>query len=294
MEAKLFVALDEFKIPQYRIDENGTVQRKNKNLWKNVTLKISKNGLWFENKKAIKRYLNVAEIVLTIFVKPCPPNHALEYINGNQNDVRLSNLTWSQKKRCTRCEQYKLIEDFGNRKNGKNGKSIYCKNCASLNAGSSKRLMIPKIKLSDIQKGYLSGLIDGEGWVGMTRSISKKSGNYNYVPSIVIGNTHKSILDTKEEIGVGNICFRKSKNKKHKNVFIWTLSSNPIRAILPQIIPHLKIKKKQAELICQYLELVCKANIREYRSQYFQEVDEIYSKIKELNKRGEESTVIQP
>ena len=44
MEAELFVALDEFKIPQYRIDENGTVQIKNKNLWKNVTLKISKNG----------------------------------------------------------------------------------------------------------------------------------------------------------------------------------------------------------------------------------------------------------
>lgn len=275
----MFKTLEKVGCPQYRLDENGILQIKKNNNWQNINLKKTKNGLWFENRNAKKRYLNIGEVMLEVFVGECPAGHRIEYINENHHDVRLDNIRWSLKKQCTRCKKYKMMDQFTK-------KSIYCRSCKSQIGGWLRQFTVPDIELTEGQKGYLAGLIDGEGWVGIQRNTSKKSGNYNYVAKIIIGNTNKKIIAVKEEIGHGYIHLRKSKNPKHKNVFIWVLSSNAIRAILPLVLPYLRIKSNQAELLMSYLSLATQANLPEKKKEYLCAVDAIYLKLRQLNKKG--------
>ena len=152
--------------------------------------------------------------------------------------------------------------------------------------GCKKQLFIPKLTLSETDKAYLAGLIDGEGCIHLQRNQSKKSPNYNYTATMFVGNTNAVIIDICKELNLGYIDYRKQINIKHKKAFVWRLTSNPCRALLPLILPYLRIKKQQSELLLEYLNLVAKANVRSFRSEYLKKVDEIYCKIKALNKKG--------
>ncbi len=104
---------------------------------------------------------------------------------------------------------------------------------------------------SEFERGYLAGIIDGEGCICFTRSKSS-SGRFVYRLQLTIVNTSvqlKQWLDSKL-FGHGYIIanWRKACNKRE--VWSWTVSG-PKRTIkfLREIIPYLVIKKQQASLL---------------------------------------------
>jgi len=88
---------------------------------------------------------------------------------------------------------------------------------------------------------YFAGFIDGEGSITMCQN----------GPRLIVSNNHRDTLEWfKNSLGgFGSI----TTNGKCNNL---NYGSNAIRAILPKVIPYLRIKRKRAEILLGYLKTV--------------------------------------
>jgi hypothetical protein len=189
---------------------------------------------------------------------------------------------------CSTCCQNKSVADYSRSCVSRDGYLGVCNDCDLVRRGKKgrKRLTVPVIVLTETQAAYLAGLLDGEGHITIIksrRSGGLHKGNHYAYARMSIGITHDVLVEMQAEYGFGKIYHLKSRNKKHKNLISWSISSNIMRAVLPQVLPYLRVKKKQAELVLQYLSL---AKRRDRTQKYRDDVDAIHSEIRSLNKRG--------
>lgn len=132
--------------------------------------------------------------------------------------------------------------------------------------------------LSDIDKAYLAGFIDGEGCICFLKRVWENG--ERYTPTITIVNTNKEIMDwLSNKIPYFNLYVRAG-SKNHKDMYtVETRKQMAIKYILQTILPHLKVKKKQAELMLEYIN-------NRLGGVYDSRNRKIYQQLKELNMRG--------
>lgn len=174
------------------------------------------------------------------------------------------------------------------------------------------RLVYLPIIISDIDKAYIAGYLDGEGCITVLRH-KRKSGNINYYPYISISNKDLDSLKwINEIIGLGKVRrltpAKVSERSKKWRQRPWTWSDcytygiNNLAAcyrFLTDISPFTKVKKEHADLLLEFMEI--KANkepsraIRDPETGYFvrrlpskitQREHEIHDRFRELNSRG--------
>lgn len=107
--------------------------------------------------------------------------------------------------------------------------------------------------LSNLDLGYLAGLIDGEGHIGFN-----KSNDGNYRLSLVIANTDKIIIDWLfEKIPDSNLYMSNENHSKRKITYHWRICGNlRIAQFLGEIAPYLVSKRHIAERLSKgYLHL---------------------------------------
>jgi len=137
------------------------------------------------------------------------------------------------------------------------------------------------LKLSDTDRGYLAGLIDGEGSITIKKSLGKW-----YAPWIQITNTNIDVMNWLEETlgtkGIGHIVAKEKPRKpNHKQTYNYNIGSvQGVKQVLEQIVDLLKIKKQQALLVLEFIRL--KENKADYG--ILPEEEEIFNKVRELNK----------
>jgi len=107
------------------------------------------------------------------------------------------------------------------------------------------------IKLTD--KAYIAGLVDGEGCITIAK---RKNGNkrgkpWYYQPTIAIGNTDRRLLDFLIPLYGGWITKPKSK-ENNKQAYVWFISGKDRKIFLKDIIPYLKAKREQAEILLRF------------------------------------------
>lgn len=112
------------------------------------------------------------------------------------------------------------------------------------------------------RNAYMAGLMDGEGSFSISR-ISKPDGKHiHYAPNICLYNTNPKIINwTIRNFGGapswsanngGNI----QNLKSHKKMCQWFLTGRPrMIQFLLYILPYLRAKKEQAELLLEYLRM---------------------------------------
>lgn len=119
----------------------------------------------------------------------------------------------------------------------------------------------PKVILSDIQRAWLASAVDFEGTLTLVREKGGKTENgsprgYKYTPYFIIANTNREIVEKiKELCGCGHIYTKVYENPKWKDIHAFRMGASGIRVILPQILPYLIIKKRQAQIIISALGL---------------------------------------
>jgi len=144
-------------------------------------------------------------------------------------------------------------------------------------------------ELSEAEKGYLAGLIDGEGTISIGKK-NNKTGRLGFTltPSVSIANTNEGLIRYCQSLIGG--CVYKGKRRKPNHHAKFTLRVHrhtEIMKILEQVYPYLRIKKKHAELLMEY----CKSRIkkRRYISSVTVPYDEnelrIHEEIRKLNER---------
>ena len=114
--------------------------------------------------------------------------------------------------------------------------------------------------MTETEKAYIAGIIDGEGSI-MLQRIHK---NENPSPCVSITSTTLELLEwVKNTVGKGRIISKKNYNiEKHKDCYSYVLRRNNAIQLLNDIYPYLIIntKKKRAELIISTYKSITPGN----------------------------------
>ncbi len=130
---------------------------------------------------------------------------------------------------------------------------------------SVENTVVRSQSLSDLQVGYLAGIMDGEGTITFVYHKSKTNVNVLYSPVVYIcavANSNPLIIQAVESLlKILPIRYKvyspkKEWNKKAKKrpYAIHLMGMNSARLFLNVICTHLRGKRKQAELVLEYLE----------------------------------------
>lgn len=108
---------------------------------------------------------------------------------------------------------------------------------------------------NDLKLAYLAGYFDGEGCITFTGGRSDTKG---YSPKMVLTGTKLQGLNLAKQMFGGRfqLANRSKVNPNHKDCYHWELAGYvPCREFLKRIIPFLLVKKEQAILMTEYIEL---------------------------------------
>lgn len=136
---------------------------------------------------------------------------------------------------------------------------------------------VQPLSIADKDAAWLAAVIDCEGWIGTLGS--SRRGSKGYANRIGVGNTNPKLIDRLIELtGMGRVRFVKAPNERCKDQLHWQIDKrDDIRIFLLTILPHLLLKKEQAELILSLPPRNSKNN--EFRAI-------VHLRLKELNKKG--------
>ena len=118
--------------------------------------------------------------------------------------------------------------------------------------------------MNNVFYAYLAGLIDGEGCFLLFKHSNKKlKKGYHWQSTLTITQNNREFLESIiNELGCGYISTMTKKDTFGRRViygYFMSLSGNHLREILPIIIPYLRRKRKQAELLLEALTLISNA-----------------------------------
>ena len=146
-------------------------------------------------------------------------------------------------------------------------------------------------KLTETEKAYLAGLLDGEGCVGIQKKKSQyKKYLFDFGVRVVITNTNYELICwLKEKTGIG-CASEYSKDKTYKKnwnpVHRWTVVCEQARGFLIEVYPYLKIKKEITDLVLTLPMTKVEWKIYGRSMGVYEEQKTLFEKAKAKNKRG--------
>ncbi len=105
-------------------------------------------------------------------------------------------------------------------------------------------------ELSSTDAAYVTGLIDGEGTV----TLSRRHANEHRQLVISISNTERSLLVfVLEAAGAGKITTKRTTKEHHSPSFAYAISNRQALALLSQVAPYLRsYKRLRARLVLDH------------------------------------------
>lgn len=139
-------------------------------------------------------------------------------------------------------------------------------------------------ELSEAERYYLAGIIDGEGTITI-----KRSDNRLYC-EVSVGNSCLELIKRIQKMISTNKRYmeKRRKDPNRKPLWVFKISARPdVKKLLEQIKDALIVKKKQAELVLEFIDIMdSRLNIHSIPPKAI----EIYEKVRELNRRGATSS----
>lgn len=143
---------------------------------------------------------------------------------------------------------------------------------------------------SETDLAWVAGFFDGEGHCGLAIWAAAVQKNPAYKSNVDITNTNREILMTIYRIvGLGALSDTVKGTVKKKRPYALYFPNLHQVKFLKLILPYLKLKKRQAELMIEYHEQ-CKCNMTQFEktltSEQILRRAEIYDEMKALNAKG--------
>jgi hypothetical protein len=150
--------------------------------------------------------------------------------------------------------------------------------------------VVNKGKITETQMAYLAGMIDGDGHVGVYKTMGRS--NMRYRARVCVINTDVRLINWLLEVFGGFVKNNKSKNKNHKDRFVWQLADNDADEVLSLIRPFLVIKAEQTDLVLAYRKLQKISKTKPGYTNISTDTRElVYQTMKQLNRRGPSESV---
>lgn len=138
---------------------------------------------------------------------------------------------------------------------------------------------------------WLAGFIDGEGAIYIDKV--KRNTIYfypEYHPVLQVSNTYLPVMKALELKGFGHLHTLFFNDDRRKTAYwIRMCKLQELRDFLPKLIPFLRVKKKQAVLLLEYVESRFKKfhlARRDENRGYSKRELEIYQELRKLNRKG--------
>jgi hypothetical protein len=133
---------------------------------------------------------------------------------------------------------------------------------------------------------WAAGICDGESAIFLRRSISGK--NPSHSVELEVSMTDKPTIEALYNIFGQVGSFRPAKRIKkainHRQAWRWCVSSNQALMVIELILPYLRTKKEQAELVLTFRELKNTPGQRELNPMILAKREVMYHELKELKK----------
>lgn len=112
-----------------------------------------------------------------------------------------------------------------------------------------------KLTMSDSERAYVAGIIDGEGYVG----ILKARKDVHMRPRVDVENTSELLIDyLAKTTGLAKKYKKMRKNSKpnHHQIWSWTVRKfSEIKSLCEAVLPFLVIKRRHTELLLELISL---------------------------------------
>ena len=111
------------------------------------------------------------------------------------------------------------------------------------------------INLTDVELAYLAGLIDGEGCLNFYRTSNKSCAKgYTFVARLAISNCDvETLMQIREQLQIGRVVKKPQQKGNRKPAYNLCFYAREVRHLLPLVMPYLRIKRKQAELVLGFV-----------------------------------------
>lgn len=121
-----------------------------------------------------------------------------------------------------------------------------------------------------VLRAYCAGVIDGEGYLGAIRRLPTKankmsSPKYSVRFSVMMAD-RDPVVAIASLIGVEDMVYvrRRKAKEHHAKMYVLDLESHRAIALVRLVLPYLKGKKEQAELLCKFYDF--RAQSRKHRT----------------------------
>jgi hypothetical protein len=146
--------------------------------------------------------------------------------------------------------------------------------------------------LTEREIGFLEGVLDSEGYIGLTKYRSRGIAYYagcRYVPIVFVSNTNLGFLEKVRELSGGNGSIIPLKSlaaqyPKRKLIYTWKMVRSVMRSVLSQL--QLIVKEEQRLLLIDALGILEEKKYKHLTQYDIIRLDTIYQDMKRLNKRG--------
>lgn len=146
-----------------------------------------------------------------------------------------------------------------------------------------------QVTATPFEIGYLIGILEGEGCFVIVKRITKSS--YTLSPVIEVYNTNEAIIESFVSImfKLNLPCYvetrQRSKNwKPIKQIRITGLQR--VYNVLSTLMPYIKCRKDQAEILFKFCKSRLEKNKEQYRNYYDGSEQACYAILRDLNTRG--------
>jgi hypothetical protein len=155
------------------------------------------------------------------------------------------------------------------------------------------RLLRPSIEVGGLQPhqvGYLAGFLDGEGGIQITKS-TREGREYTIAlhPTVYFTNTNRQSIETMQGwLRTGSMIVAHQKKGYRDTYVLHVTGMRNIKQLLLCLLPHLIIKRRQAEIMLEYCHSRMKRKPGENRHYSLAELG-LYTSLIQVNRKGGKS-----
>ena len=190
-------------------------------------------------------------------------------------------------KLCSRCKEPRPIQAFLASRQHRDGLGKWCFSCRRVywRGVSPRPRQDLRIVLSETEKAYIAGIVDGEGTV----SIGFTS---THCARVYVANTNMKLIEWLQRRVGGRIKTVPRSHPNHKTVYYWRPSHRLALVLLGEIRPYLVIKDQQSELVVRFFRERDEARLQLggkkflFKENLLPQFASIVSDVRALNKRG--------
>lgn len=142
-------------------------------------------------------------------------------------------------------------------------------------------------QMKKLTAAYLAGLIDGEGYISLLPSVLKGRRYFN--PVLKIGMTSRDLIEWFHKSFGGQLEHREYENPNFNDAYTVTLTGKSLKPFLQNILPFLRLKRRQAEICLEKIKVQQAHPGSPYTESENAQNELWYKEIRLLNQRGKDS-----